>query len=223
ARCWRPRWSWSGSPMPPTCRRPRSWSGAPGTAPRRVPPSRPPEPGARRLPDHHRQLGGRQRGHLDRAGGRRLRQDLPDRQPADQRPAPGLLQRGAPAVRPRVGHALAAPVPVPEVSAPPSTMAAPPMSVQAKRRSEPVEFLIARGGPYYDLQRRLGLLREEALHAGRRAVILVGLAWAVPLVLSAIAGHATGPAATRPFLLDLGAWARFFVAIGIFVLMERLV
>lgn len=55
------------------------------------------------------------------------------------------------------------------------------------------------------------------------AAILVGLAWGVPLVLSAIAGHAIGPAATRPFLLDLGAWARFFIAIGIFVLMERLV
>jgi hypothetical protein len=85
------------------------------------------------------------------------------------------------------------------------------------------DFLIARGGPYYDLQQRLGLLREEALHAGRRAVILVGLAWGVPLVLSAITGHAIGPFAARPFLLDLGAWARFFIAIAIFVLMERLV
>jgi hypothetical protein len=85
------------------------------------------------------------------------------------------------------------------------------------------DFRIARGGPYYDLQQRLGLLREEALHAGRRALLLVGLAWGVPLVLSAIAGHALGPAASRPFLLDLGAWARFFVAIGIFVLMERMI
>jgi hypothetical protein len=85
------------------------------------------------------------------------------------------------------------------------------------------DFLIARGGPYYDLQQQLGLLREGALHAGRRAVIVVGLAWGVPLVLSAIAGHAIGPFAARPFLLDLGAWARFFIAIAIFVLMERLV
>ena len=85
------------------------------------------------------------------------------------------------------------------------------------------DFRIARGGPYYDLQQRLGLLREEALHAGRRAVILVSLAWGVPLVLSAIAGQAIGPFAARPFFLDLGAWARFFIAVGIFVLMERLV
>jgi hypothetical protein len=66
-------------------------------------------------------------------------------------------------------------------------------------------FLIARGGPYYDLQQRMGLLHERALNARRRAAILVGLAWGVPLVLSAIAGHALGPAASRPFLLDLGA------------------
>ena len=25
ARCWRPRWCWSGSPTPPSCRRRRSW------------------------------------------------------------------------------------------------------------------------------------------------------------------------------------------------------
>ena len=85
------------------------------------------------------------------------------------------------------------------------------------------DFLIARGGPYYDLQQRLGLLREGALHAGRRAVFLVGLAWGVPLVLSAIAGQAIGLSAGRPFLLDLGAWARFFIAVSVFVLMERLV
>jgi hypothetical protein len=85
------------------------------------------------------------------------------------------------------------------------------------------EFLIAHGGPFYALQQRLGLLHERALNAGRRAALLVGLAWGVPLVLSAIAGHAVGPAASRPFLLDLGAWARFLIAIGIFVLMERMV
>jgi hypothetical protein len=85
------------------------------------------------------------------------------------------------------------------------------------------DFLIARGGPFYELQQRLGLLHEQALHAGRRAAILVGLAWGVPLLLSTLAGTAIGPAATRPFLLDLGVWARYVIAIGIFVLMERMV
>jgi hypothetical protein len=83
------------------------------------------------------------------------------------------------------------------------------------------EFLVARGGPFYTLQHQLGLLREDAFRAGRRAVLLVGLAWGVPLVLSIVAGDAIGPYADRPYLLDPGAWARFFIAVGLFILMER--
>jgi len=61
---------------------------------------------------------------------------------------------------------------------------------------------VARGGPFYTLQRQLGLLREDAFHAGRRAVLLVGLAWGVPLVSSIVAGDAIGPYAERPYLID---------------------
>ncbi|MFZ1428704.1 MAG: hypothetical protein WAS21_18270 [Geminicoccaceae bacterium] len=43
------------------------------------------------------------------------------------------------------------------------------------------EFLIAHGGPFYELQARLGLLHQDALNAGRRALIAVALAWGVPL------------------------------------------
>jgi hypothetical protein len=83
------------------------------------------------------------------------------------------------------------------------------------------DFLIAHGGPFYELQQRLGLLHEQALHSGRRALIAVALAWGVPLILAALAGHAwSGPAADRPYLLDLGVWARFFVAVGVLILSE---
>jgi hypothetical protein len=83
------------------------------------------------------------------------------------------------------------------------------------------EYLASHGGPFFELQRRLGVLREDALLAGRRAAIFVALAWGVPLVLSLIAGRAFGPSAMHPFLLDFGAWARFFIAIGLFVLAEQ--
>jgi len=83
------------------------------------------------------------------------------------------------------------------------------------------DFLVARGGPFYDLQRRFGLLREDSLRAGSRALLFVALAWGVPLVLSAIAGNAVGPYEQRPFLLDPWPWSRFFVAVGLLVLMER--
>jgi hypothetical protein len=82
------------------------------------------------------------------------------------------------------------------------------------------EFLIARGGPFYELQRQLRLLREDALRARSRALLFVGLAWGVPLILSLVAGNAYGPPADKPYLLELGAWARFFIAVGLFMLME---
>src|SRR5271167_3824450 len=83
------------------------------------------------------------------------------------------------------------------------------------------EYLASHGGPFFELQRRLGVLREDALLASRRAAMFVALAWGVPLVLSLISGRAFGPADTHPFLLDFGAWARFFIAIGLFVLAEQ--
>lgn len=84
-------------------------------------------------------------------------------------------------------------------------------------------FAIADGGPFVALQRRIGLLEAKAERAPRRAAILVALAFGVPLVLAIVAGDAWGPAAEQPFLLDWGIWARFVLAIAVFVLMERLV
>jgi len=83
------------------------------------------------------------------------------------------------------------------------------------------EFLLAHGGPFYALQQQLGLLREDAFRAGSRAILFVIIAWAVPLVFSLIAGNAYGPGTDNPYLLDLSVWARFFVAIALFLLMEK--
>ncbi|MDW6022895.1 hypothetical protein SAZ10_14120 [Mesorhizobium sp. BAC0120] len=82
------------------------------------------------------------------------------------------------------------------------------------------EFLSAHGGPFYELQLRLKMLREHSLQAGRRAVLFVALAWGVPLLLSLIAGQAFGKFAERPYLLDIGVWARFAIAIAAFTLAE---
>jgi len=87
-------------------------------------------------------------------------------------------------------------------------------------KAEIGEFLAAHGGPFYEVQRRLGLLHEHALRTGRRAVIFISLAWAVPALLSLAEGNLISGAAT-PFLYDLNVWARFFVAVGIFIIAER--
>ena len=83
------------------------------------------------------------------------------------------------------------------------------------------EFMLAHGGPFYELQLRLGLLREDAFRAGFRALLFVALAWGVPLALSIVAGNAFGSPEDRPYLLDLAVWARFFIAVGLFLLMEK--
>ena len=95
------------------------------------------------------------------------------------------------------------------------------MSVLERRADEIGEFLAAHGGPFFELQRRLGALEEDALHAGRRALIFIALAWGVPLVLSVLQGHAFGPPDTGPYLLDFSALARFFIATGLFLLAEQ--
>lgn len=82
------------------------------------------------------------------------------------------------------------------------------------------EFLAAHGGPFYELQLRLKMLQEHSLRAGRRAIVFVALAWGVPLLLSLIAGRAFGPFAERPYLLDIGVWARFVIAVAAFTLAE---
>ena len=83
------------------------------------------------------------------------------------------------------------------------------------------DFLASHGGPFFELQLRMGMLRENALRAERRAAIFVAIAWGVPLLLSLIEGHAFGARDTTPYLLDFGAWARFFIATGLFLMTEQ--
>ena len=79
------------------------------------------------------------------------------------------------------------------------------------------EFLSAHGGPFYELQLRLKMLQEHTLRSARRAILFVAAAWVIPLILSIIAGRAFGPLAAGPYILDIGVWARFVIAIAVFI------
>lgn len=83
------------------------------------------------------------------------------------------------------------------------------------------EFLAAHGGPFYELQHRLRLLHDHALKAGQRALIFIGLAWFVPFLLSLPQSLSLGFPNGLSYLADLGAWGKFFIAIGAFVLSEQ--
>lgn len=103
-------------------------------------------------------------------------------------------------------------------------MTSPSHSSQAESHPGQIpEYRAYQGGPFFEIQRRLGLLRDSSLNAGRRALIYVGLAWLVPFLL----GLPTSAALDLPFgssyLTDVGVWAKFVVAVAAFVLSEGLV
>lgn len=77
-----------------------------------------------------------------------------------------------------------------------------------------------RCGPFYTLQRRLGLIGEHDLRAGRRALLLAGLAWAPLLLLAALQGLPWKAQGVGSLLADFRVHA-FAIAIAAFVLMER--
>ena len=94
--------------------------------------------------------------------------------------------------------------------------------MQVDRQPQKVaDFLASRGGPFYELQSRLGLLQERTLQVGKRAVIFIAVAWFVPFLLGLPGSLSFDAANGLPYLLDAGAWAKFFVAIGAFMLAEQ--
>lgn len=84
----------------------------------------------------------------------------------------------------------------------------------------PAVWTFNRHGPFYRLQRRLGLLTDTDLAAGRRAILFVLVAWAPALLLAVATGNAWGDHHERSILLDFSAYA-FAIAIAAFVLMEQ--
>ncbi|MCV3739040.1 hypothetical protein OCK02_22970 [Rhizobium sp. TRM96647] len=94
------------------------------------------------------------------------------------------------------------------------------MADQQTQNVEIADYLAYRGGPFFELQKRLGLLRRDALNARRRALIYVAIAWLVPLLLAL-----PDSLRLRPFgmtyVTDVGLWGRFVLAIGAVVLAEE--
>jgi len=81
-------------------------------------------------------------------------------------------------------------------------------------------FSFNRHGPFYRLQRRLGLLTDPDLAVGRRAVMFVAVAWIPAVLLAAVQGLALDAHHERAILLDFSAYA-LAIAVACFVLMEQ--
>jgi len=85
-----------------------------------------------------------------------------------------------------------------------------------------LEFLASHGGPFFELQRRFNLVHDRNLHTGRRILLFVAVAWAVPLLLT-LPTLASQTPTIQDYLTDPGPWARFFVGIAAFLAAEQAV
>ncbi|PQZ29335.1 hypothetical protein CQZ93_03485 [Ochrobactrum vermis] len=85
-----------------------------------------------------------------------------------------------------------------------------------------LDFHSAHGGIFFELQRRLHLLHENALRTGWRALVFVALAWGGLLVLVLPTFFSDKPM-IRSFLSDPGPSARFIVGIAAFIFSEKYV
>ena len=82
------------------------------------------------------------------------------------------------------------------------------------------DFSLVRGGPLYTLQRALHLTNAPDEGARRRGVLLGCIAWLPLVVLASIDGVAIGEPGPASLLTDYAAWARFVIAVPLFVSVE---
>ena len=79
------------------------------------------------------------------------------------------------------------------------------------------------GGPFWHLQRRLGLLGPDQLPRTSTALLFAALAWLPPALLSVAQGSAWSAAlGGRAFLLDPSPYARLLIGIVVLVITERI-
>ncbi|MEH6355172.1 MAG: hypothetical protein V7760_04000 [Marinobacter sp.] len=84
-------------------------------------------------------------------------------------------------------------------------------------------FSLVTGGPFYRLQKRLGLLGEDLLPSTAAALIFVGIVWLPLAVLSMVGGTAwNSESGGSGFFLDYSGYARFMVAVYMLTAMERI-
>lgn len=88
---------------------------------------------------------------------------------------------------------------------------------------EPFDFSLVLGGPLYQIWRRAHLTGDTLELVYRRVVVTLLVGWVPLLILSALGGRAIGTAIRIPFLNDIEAHARFFLALPLLIGAELVV
>ncbi|MFZ5832167.1 MAG: hypothetical protein ACOY3P_18950, partial [Planctomycetota bacterium] len=82
------------------------------------------------------------------------------------------------------------------------------------------ELYIERGGPFYRLMQRIGLVCGQDPSPHRRIVAFVAITWLPLLGFAFWEGVALGPTARESLLMDFAAFARFLVAVPLLIIAE---
>jgi hypothetical protein len=94
------------------------------------------------------------------------------------------------------------------------------MNESAEMKFQPL--LLMEGGPLYNVQKRMGLIRRDASLIERRAFLAALITWLPLLLLSAMNGRAFGHSVPVSFIRDFGACSRFLFAVPLLLLAENI-
>ncbi len=83
-------------------------------------------------------------------------------------------------------------------------------------------FLLMEGGPFFNLQKRFGLIRQNSIRVKRRALLAALITWLPLFLLAAIQHRAFGHSVPVPFMRDFTTYTRFLLAIPILMLAENI-
>lgn len=83
-------------------------------------------------------------------------------------------------------------------------------------------FLLMAGGPLFNIEKRVGLIKQNAPLTVRRAVLAALLTWVPLLILSAIERRVFGHNVPVPFLRDFSTYSRFLFAVPLLLAAENI-
>lgn len=83
-------------------------------------------------------------------------------------------------------------------------------------------FLLMEGGPLFQIQMRVGLIKQNSPFLKRRALLAALVTWVPLLVLSALQGRAFGHSVPIPFVRDFSTYTRFLLAVPLLLLAENI-
>jgi hypothetical protein len=82
-------------------------------------------------------------------------------------------------------------------------------------------FLLMEGGPFFNLQKRVGLIQRDSYRVKRRALLAALITWLPLFVLAVMQSRAFGHVAV-PFARDFSTYTRFLLAIPLLILAENI-